>query len=290
MKSTRTLLMIGIALVAGLIAAFLAVRWLDSQARARVAAAPQGVKVAIAAQDLRVGVELSEKAIQLIDWPSGSTPPGAARDTESLIGRTVKTPILKGEPILDGKITAKGERGGIAAVLAPGKRAISVGVNDVIGMSGEMLEGSYVDVIVNSTESADGDRQRSISKIVLERVRILAVSQSQPNSGRVNGVTLEVTPGEAEKLDLARSVGNLSLMLRSQAEEGEAATKGATKDALFGNNRPAVQPQATSTARPVVTRETPKPQPPVLPAPAPAAPAKVCVDAFVGSERRSECF
>jgi len=284
--------MIGLALIAGLIAAFLAVRWLDTQSKARASAATQGVKVAVAAQDLRVGHELSEKSIQLIDWPSSAIPPGASKDVNSLAGRTVKTPIFKGEPILDAKITGKGAKGGIAAVLAPGKRAISVGVNDVIGMTSETLEGSYVDVIVNSTESADNDRQRSISKIVLERVRILAVSQSQPNSGRINGVTLEVTPSEAEKLDLARSVGNLSLMLRGQGEEGESATKGATKDALFGISRPSVQPQAT-VARPPVIREAPKPPPPpaAVPAPAPpAVPQKVCVDAFVGGERRSECF
>jgi len=295
MKPSRTLLMIVLAIVAGLIAAVLAVRWLDAQAKARSVAAPQGVKVAVAADDLRVGQELASKSILLIDWPSSAKPPGAVGESESLIGRTVKSPIAKGEPILEAKITAKGTKGGISAVLAPGKRAISVGVNEVVGMSAESLEGSYVDVIVNATEGSDGDRPRSISKIVLERVRVLAVAQSQPNSGKVNAVTLEVSPSDAEKLDLARSVGNLSLMLRGQSEEAGTETKGATKDALFGSGRPVATPAPVPVAqRPAVVRETPRPSvPPAaapVAAPAPAAPAKVCVDAFVGSERRTECF
>jgi pilus assembly protein CpaB len=296
MRSNRTLIMLAIALVAGLLAAWLSVRWMDSQVRTKTqATAVNATKVAVAADVLRSGRELTDKAYQMVDWPSSSVPPGAITDPSGLSGRVVKAPIAKGEPILESKLAPKGAKGGLAAVLSPGKRAISVGVNEVVGVAAESLEGSFVDVMVNSTDTTDAERQRSISKIVLERVKVLAVPQAQPGSSRINAVTLEVTPAEAERIDLARSVGTLSLMLRSQDEPdvagNGAVSRGATKEALFGGPvRPAAPPPAPRVV--AAPREAPAPAPAPVAAPAPAAPQKprVCVDAYVGSERRSECF
>lgn len=306
MGSSRSVVMIGLSVLAGLLAAFLAVRWLDNQAAAAKAEADAKanalLKVAILAGDVKVGRELTADLVKMVDWPAQSIPEGAVRSAENAVGRTARVSLYKGEPVLEGKLSAKGTRGGLSAIIKPGKRAISVGVNDVVGVNSAALEGSYVDVLVNSSNPRDEDRQSSISKIVLERVLVLAVSESSGAEGRVNGVTLEVTPGEAEKLDLARSIGRLSLVLRSQGEEESSGSKeGATKDALFGfAPRPAPKPVAAPVAqaptpvavapppppKPVVVREPPKP---VVPPPAPVAP-KTCVDALVGSERRTECF
>jgi len=295
MRSSRSLIMLGLALVAGLLAAWLAVRWMDGQVNARSQASKAGVtRVAVAAEALRAGREITEKSFQLIDWPTGSLPEGAILEGKDAVGRIVKSPVAKGEAILESKLAAKGARGGLAAVLAPGKRAISVGVNEVVGVAAESLEGSYVDVMVNSTDNSDAERQRSISKIVLERVKVLAVPVAQNNS-RISAVTLEVSPSEAERIDLARSVGTLSLVLRGQDEPDPDSklgnTRGATKDALFGG--PVRQVTAAAPRPPIQAPQAKAVAPAAFPtpvAPPPASSPKACVEAYVGSEKRSECF
>jgi pilus assembly protein CpaB len=173
-------------------------------------------------------------------------------------------------------------------VVGDGKRAMTVRVNDVIGVAGFALPGNYVDIMVNTQEegSKPSDKDRAISKIVLERILVLAVAQEanrdETKPKVVNAVTLEVTPIQAEKLDLARSVGNLSLVLRNQVDPNPTATVGATKESLLG-----------------LAERAPKPAP-VKPAPkrvvvanvAPAAPARPsdCVEVIRGGTKTTECF
>jgi pilus assembly protein CpaB len=138
--------------------------------------------------------------------------------------------------VLESRLAPVGTKGGLSAVIDKGDRAITVRVNDVVGVAGFALPGNYVDVIVNTQEPGSG--QQSISKIVLEKILVLAVAQqvsrddTQPKV--VNAVTLQVSPDQAEKLDLARSVGTLSLVLRNQVDEDKLKTAGATKLTLLG--------------------------------------------------------
>jgi len=178
-------------------------------------------------------------------------------------------------------------------VVPTGKRAMTVRVNDVVGVAGFALPGTYVDVMVNTQDegAARNDRDHSISKIVLERILVLAVAQEADRDTTrpkvVNAVTLEVSPDEAELLDLARSVGNLSLVLRNQTDPKSASNgNGATKAALLGL-------QARLEASP------PAPAPAAAkPAPrrvAPAAPVVVahragCVELIRGLDKVTECF
>jgi pilus assembly protein CpaB len=142
---------------------------------------------------------------------------------------------------MEGKLAPPGTQGGLSAVVAEGKRAMTVRVNDVVGVAGFALPGNFVDVLVNTQEDGVRNasaRDASISKIVLERILVLAIAQE---AGRdetkpkvVNAVTLELTPQQAERLDLARSVGTLSLVLRNQADPDPVRTGGATKASLLG--------------------------------------------------------
>jgi pilus assembly protein CpaB len=149
-------------------------------------------------------------------------------------------------------------------VVPPGKRAMTVRVNDVVGVAGFALPGTTVDVLVNTQHEGGrrGDVDRAVSKIVLERILVLAVAQeadrdtSRPKV--VSAVTLEVTPDQAEKLDLARSVGTLSLVLRNPADPQDAATVGATKAALLGDV--ATVALAPSARQRTVTRGLSNPQ------------------------------
>jgi pilus assembly protein CpaB len=278
MKATRGIVMLVIALLAGLAAVVLAARWMQEQSQAR------GGRIAVASADIDLGSRISGEAVRLADWPAGSVPAGAITDLKNVDGRVAKTSMARGEPILDNKLAPVGTKGGLSAVVGEGKRAITVRVNDVIGVAGFALPGNYVDIMVNTQEDARApdDKGRPISKIVLEHILVLAVAQ-QANRDEtkpkvVNAVTLEVTPDQAEKLDLARSVGSLSLVLRNQIDPESARTAGATKESLLGIAPPPPPPPA-----PLVRWQPPRQ--------VAAAPRSTnCVEVIRGPSRSVECF
>ena len=175
--------------------------------------------------DLNLGEPLGPNQIHMVSWPSGSVP-NAFTDTKAE-GRVVRTSLARGEPVIESKLAPVGTKGGLSAVIADGSRAITVRVNDVVGVAGFALPGNYVDVIVNTQEQQGKTDGQSISKIVLEHILVLAVAQQVSRDDTapkvVNAVTLEVTP--AERLDLARSVGTLSLV-RNQVDQKTLNTDG----------------------------------------------------------------
>jgi len=170
---------------------------------------------------------------------------------------------------------------------------MTVRVNDVVGVAGFALPGNYVDIIVNTQEEGGkgGNRgDQTISKIVLEHILVLAVAQEvgrdETKPKVVSAVTVEVTPEQAEKLDLARSVGSLSLMLRNQVDLKMAGTDGATKAKLLNTPpEPIVTAQAEPPKAPVVKKKAVK----VAAAPQPA-PRTNCVEVIRGITSSSQCF
>lgn len=264
--------MIGIALVVGLVAMVVAARWLSGQASVMT------TKVVVAARDLDIAIALGEDAMRPVDWPTASVPKGAMADPKLLIGRVTRVGLAKGEPVLEEKLAPVGSKAGLAALIDKGKRALTVKVNEVIGVAGFALPGNYVDILVNVDDGRG--RDKSISKIVLERIMVLAVAQEanrdETKPKVVSAVTLEVTPEQAEVLDLARSIGTLSLVLRNQVDETPVTTEGARHADLL-NTVPAAQvaeaPKAPepqkSTAAPapvkrVVAKRKPVTPPPVV--------------------------
>lgn len=248
MRNVRTLMMLLVAALAGLAAVVLASRWMVEQS------AGSTVKVAVANTDINLGQRLAPEFVKLVEWPRESLPPGTLSDLKTVDGRVTKASVMRGEPILESKLTPAGTKGGLSAVIAEGKRAITVRVNDVVGVAGFALPGSFVDIIVNTQKTGmktntATEGEQSISKIVLEKILVLAVAQEvnrdETKPKVVNAVTLEVSPEEAEKLDLARSVGSLSLVLRNQVEARPVETAGATKRSLL--NEPVIQAAAPAT-------------------------------------------
>ncbi len=245
--------MIVVSVGIGLGAVVLASRWISQQA-ANVASS----KVVVAAIDIDLGTPLTPQMLKLADWPKGSVPAGATEDIKTLDTRVVRTSLLRGEPVLESKLATVGATGGLSAVIGQGNRAMTVRVNDVVGVAGFALPGNYVDIVVNTEdETVKAENvNKSISKIVLEHIMVLAVAQEQNRDETkpkvVNAVTLEVTPDQAEKLDLARSVGTLSLVLRNQIDTSVVTTEGSTKKDLL--NR-VDQPMVT-LQQPLVKTET----------------------------------
>lgn len=286
MANLRPLLMIGASLLTAVVATVVALRWIDQQTQTSTG------RVAVAAVDLDLGQELGADQIKLVPWPAGSVPAGAFDDAKALAGRVTRGPITKDEPLLEGKLAPVGTKGGLSAVIAEGKRAITVRVNDVVGVAGFALPGNFVDVIVNMRDDREREQEHFVSKIVLEKILVLAVAQEASRDATkpkvVNAVTIEVTPGEAEKLDLARSIGTLSLVLRNQVDTAATRTTGVTKDDLLDRPRakaPAPAPSPAQVRTVTVTRTVEVPAPIQKP-----AAAQRCVESWVGSERRLDCF
>ena len=281
--------MVVIAIVLGLGAVVLASRWVAQQAT--VASS----KVVVAAKDLDLGTRLTPEMLKLVDWPKASLPEGTVQDPKTLDTRVVKTSLLRGEPILESKLAPLGAKGGLSAVIGEGKRAITVRVNDVIGVAGFALPGNYVDIVVNTEDEsikATG-MNKTISKIVLEQILVLAVAQE---AGRdettpkvVNAVTLEVTPEQAEKLDLARSVGTLSLVLRNQVDTSPVNTEGATKKNLLKRADEPQKPEVKTVVKKVVVYRK-KPDAPMAPAPSPVTLEKDRVEVIRGMEKTNQAF
>lgn len=233
MKNSRTVLMVGVSCAAAITAVVLASQWITGQANLKVR------RIAVANADINLGTRLTPDMIRLADWPADSVPVGAFTNIQELDTRVTRAALQRGEPVLGAKLALPGASGGLSAVVAEGKRAMTVRVNDVVGVAGFALPGNYVDILVSTQNNSvkPDNSDRSISKLVLERILVLAVAQeSSLNDTKpkvVNAVTLEVTPEQAEKLDLARSVGQLSLVLRNQVDLKPAETSGATKDSLL---------------------------------------------------------
>ncbi|RQH08381.1 Flp pilus assembly protein CpaB [Paraburkholderia dinghuensis] len=276
MNNGRALIMFVIALLAGLAAVVSVSRWLIQTSSDSV------TQVSVAAADIGPGQPISVPMVKTVNWPKDSLPAGTFADPKALEGRVVRTSLSRGEPVLEAKLAPAGTKGGLSAMIDAGHRAITVRVNDVVGVAGFALPGNYVDVIVNTQapESKNTNNQ-SISKIVLERILVLAVAQevsrdeTQPKV--VNAVTLEVTPDQAEKLDLARSVGTLSLVLRNQIDNDKLSTDGATKLTLLG--APPVPASAPAAPHPVPVKYVARP-----------AVKRDCIGVLSGVAGSQECF
>ncbi len=300
MKNTRALIVLAVALLAGLGAVLLAFRWLSTQSSNNVS------RVAVAAVEISLGQRISSDMVKLVDWPSDSVPAGSVSESGKLDGRVARTGLQRGEPILEAKLAPKGTQGGLSAVIGEGRRAITVRVNDVIGVAGFALPGNYVDIIVNThrDREAGGNRDQAISKIVLERIMVLAVAQEvsrdETKPRVVNAVTLEVTPEQAEKIDLARSVGTLSLVLRNQIDPSDVTTAGVTKETLLQTDAqaaaaaaPQVAAAPKKNAAPVAgvrrtAQNRPTPKPPVARQESSEAP--ICVGVLNGLRGSRECY
>ena len=255
MKITRAMLMILASLLAGGVAVWLAASWVSQQA------SENSVKVVVATTAIEAGAPIAPHMVALSNWPKGHVPAGAFTDLKKLSGRVSNTPIYTGEAILAAKLAPEGTSGGLSATIQPSKRAITLQVNEIVGVAGYIRPGSLVDVIVNSREG----ETRPVSKIILEKILVLAAAQDdkrdQTKPKVVSTVTLEVTPEQAEKIDLARNIGTISLALRNPLDTTESATRGAYREDVFRvtqapstvGSSPVSNPVSTTVTTPVAT-------------------------------------
>ncbi len=290
MKNKRAFVMLAVAILFGFAAVALAWTWLQGQARAN------SNRVVVATTDVGRGQRLTPDMLKLADRPAKTMPKDAFGDTTLLSERVLKVNVVPGEIITEAKLAPFGTMGGMSALISEGKRAITVRVNDVIGVAGFALPGNYVDVIVHTErDPAEGEQAQrgtlSVSKIVLERILVLAVAQEvsrdETKPKVVNAVTLEVTPEQAENLDLARGVGTLSLALRNQVDVTLPKTAGATKHTLLDE---LAELSAKQKPAPAVVKVVARAKPAAPARPAAPAPRRDCVSVLNGLRSSQECF
>jgi pilus assembly protein CpaB len=289
MKNMKAIALLILAVIVGLAAAVYAASWVAQ--RGNIAS----TKVVVAAVDIELGSKINPQMLTTSEWPSGSTPEGTFKDVKELQDRVVKTSVMRGEAVVERKLSPAGTSGGLSAVIAEGKRAMTVRVNDVVGVAGFALPGNYVDVMVNAQQDrGKGETVNQVSLTVLEQVLVLAVAQEASRDDTkpkvVSAVTLELSPGDAEKLDLARSVGTLSLVLRNQLDKKTVATAGVTKAQLLGLKQAAPVVTAAPVVQPVqvaVRRIAAKPATTSM---AMSAAPAVCVEVIRSGTRVLDCF
>lgn len=268
------------AIFFGLVAAYGVYNFLRQQREATEALKSATQNVVVAAKEIPAGTNVTEKIIKegLVketSWPKASVPPGSFYSTNQVVGKTVKTKVVAGEPILESKLVGEGV--GLASRLAAGYRAVAVKVDEVIGVSGFIAPDDRVDVIATLTPPGRGSQDEKLSKIVLQNRRVLSVAQSvEQKEGKpqvVRSITLEVTPEEAEKLSLAVVDGHVILALRAIGDDAAKITRGSTKRDLLALAAPSV---------PRRKAERPPAAPPVS---TEALPQKYRVEVYRGSQK-----
>lgn len=238
-----------IALILGALATFFVARALGLMG---LNSTTTETSLVVATSVINPGQAIESTQLKLLPWPKSNVPEQSFTKASLVIGRIAKQTIYSGELLLEPKLAAVDAKGGLASTIETGKRAISVRVNDVVGVAGFALPGSYVDVLVSAKDAANVP----FSTTVLTRVKVLAVAQEtqsdQMKPKVVNAVTLELTPIEAEKLDLARSIGALSLVLRSENDVADVDSAGTRlDDILRSGNRPVVRAAGKPASAPV---------------------------------------
>ena len=234
-----TVLMSMLAVFLAVVAGFMAQSWLDQQRRLGqppAIAAPElrTTKIVVATAPLRFGVELSDVNMREVEWPANALPPGAFTTKGDLVKagerRVVLSAIEINEPILKWKITGPGQRASLSAIIETGMKAVTIRVNDVLGVAGFVLPGDRVDVALTRTETSDTQADKNkdtFTDVLIQHVRVLGVDQlADERSDKatvVKAVTLEVGTDDAQKLVLASTVGTLSLILRPAGSNATAA-------------------------------------------------------------------
>jgi len=264
MARIRILMVLVLALTAGGVLALGTYNYIQ---RSPVQAASLPTKqVVVAAADMDIGAEVRREDLRVIEWPANSIPANAISNPEEIVGRGLVMPVIQNEPILPMKLASKEAGAGLPPVIPPGYRAVSVRVNEVIGVAGYVLPGTHVDVVVTLSPTAtQGD---TTSKVILPNVQVLAAGTKidretdKDKPMPVSVVTLLVDPEQAERLTLAASEGKIQLALRNPLDRATPATPGVRPAALLGPvapPRPVGRPRAPQAVKAEIVKPVVEP-------------------------------
>jgi len=218
MITRRTTLLLGFSIVLSAAAAFIANSWIQNELNQDASIKDSMEKVIIASVKIPYGLEIDETHVKAVEVPKGTSPSGAFSDMEKVVGTVSRTEIYPGEVIIQDRIVAHGGGSTLAAMISPNKRAITVRVNDVVGVAGFLLPGNRVDIISTKKKG-----KKVVSNTILKNIKVLAVDQTAATDKNepivVRSVTMEMSPSETEEVTAATKLGSLQLTLRNPTQE-----------------------------------------------------------------------
>ncbi len=281
-RSTRTLLVLALSVAVAGGASFMVLRQVQNIPVREVEVS--NYQVAVAAKSLPMGTLLAPSDVKLVAWPQSSPVAGAYTRVEDVINRGLVAPVVENEPLTGTKVASAEAGAGLPPVITPGMRAISLKVDEVVGVAGFVVPGAKVDVVMTMNQ-----QDRAISRIVVSNIQVLAagtkIDQEQARDGKplpTTVVTVLVTPEDAERISLAASVGRITLTLRNPLDTEPTTTNGVRVASLTG----APEPPPPATTRPA-PRPRPSAERPVAAAPAPA-PQIYTVETIRAAKRTAE--
>jgi pilus assembly protein CpaB len=282
MARIRILMVLVLALTAGGVLAIGTYNYVQKRAPVQAASLPTQ-QVVVAAADMDIGAELRREDLRVIEWPANSVPANVFSKPDEIVGRGLILPVIQNEPILPMKLASAEAGAGLPPAIPPGQRAVSVRVNEVIGVAGYVVPGTRVDVV--ATVSPTQNHQDMTSKVILTDVAVLAAGTKierdteKDKPVAVNVVTLLVSPEESERLTLAANEGKIQLALRNPLDKEAPTTLGIRPAALLGTAAP---------ARPLPRALPPRGSAPKVAAAAPQVPEPTTVEIIRGDKRAHE--
>jgi pilus assembly protein CpaB len=286
-RGPRTIVVLVVALVAATAASYGAFQVMQNvSAQQQV---PLTVPIVVAARPVAVGTLITPDHVKVVQWPTTATIEGSFATADEVVDRGAVTSFAENEPLVEAKLAAKGMGAGLPPTIPPGMRAISIKVNEVIGVAGFVVPGSRVDVLV--TIQLPGEPMR-MTRVVVGNVQVLtAGTRIDQDQARTDGkpipttvVTLMVSPEDAERIALAQNEGQITLTLRNPLDTEPTATPGVKLGLLLGTQT-AMQADPPAAQAPV---RRARPAPAVVVTTPVQAPKAYTVEAIRGTKRSEE--
>lgn len=236
MNRNRLLIGLTVAVFVALIASMYVYRTFQ---RVSQVASRDTATIVVADEPLQIGTPLDADKIRTISWPADEPIAGSFHRIEDCVGRAVITPMAVNQPILEANLAPRAAGAGLPATIPEGMRAVSVAVNDVVGVAGFVIPGTMVDVLVTGPLPSNAQGlDNNITRTILENVRVLAAGQQieQDRDGKpekVPVITLLVSPQDADKLTMASTEGKVQLALRNTIDTKVANPAPVLQAALF---------------------------------------------------------
>jgi pilus assembly protein CpaB len=283
-RSKRTAVVVGVAVVLAAVAS-LGMYRIVSRMPAAQAAEMKTVGVVVAQHPLKLGTRITTDHVKLVQWPANAPVANAFSKIEDVLNRGLISTVDENEPLTQSKLAALEAGAGLPPSIPPGMRAISLKVNEVVGVAGFVVPGTRVDVMV--TLSGKNRDEDSTTRVVLSNAQVLTAGTRYDQEKAKDGapipstvVTLLVTPDDGERVALAAAEGQIMLTLRNPLDQNPTSTSGVRTTALFGQTVP--EPVKV----PAVRRGPARPPAPVVVAN--PAPAVYTVEAIRGAKRSQE--
>jgi pilus assembly protein CpaB len=279
-RTTRTIVVVTIAVAVAGLASFGVYRAIRNMPVREVEV--RSVHQVVATRNLDVGHLIAKDDVRLVPWPASSPVENGFTKIEDVLNRGLIDGVVANEPLTQLKVASPGAGAGLPPSITEGMRAVSVRVNDVIGVAGFLLPGNRVDVMV-TMRARDGSD--SMTRVVLSDVYVLTAGTRYEKEKARDGqpiqtsvVTLLLTPQDAEKMTLAQSEGSIMLTLRNPMDRTPTQTNGVRTAALLGQ----------ASAPPVIKAQGPRRVAVAPPPPAPVAPPKPPTVETIRAGKRGE--